>query len=59
VPTSWADAVKARDGYRCVICGSAEGVAAHHIRPRSEGGPHTLANGETRCRRHHQEAHVA
>lgn len=57
VPTDWANAVKARDGYRCVICGSADRVQAHHTVPRSDGGGHTMTNGRTLCHRHHQEAH--
>jgi 5-methylcytosine-specific restriction endonuclease McrA len=59
VPGGWSDAVKRRDGYRCVVCGSTLGVEADHIIPRSQGGPHTLENGRTLCRRHHQERHVA
>jgi len=57
VPTSWADAVKRRDGYRCVVCGSGDRVQADHIVPRARGGAHTVENGRTLCHRHHLEAH--
>jgi hypothetical protein len=57
VPTDWANAVKRRDGYRCVICGSPLNVEAHHIRARQDGGTHTLENGRTLCQRHHRQLH--
>jgi 5-methylcytosine-specific restriction endonuclease McrA len=44
--------VFARDG-GCVVCGTTEQLEAHHIVPVSQGGPNTLGNVETRCRRHH------
>jgi 5-methylcytosine-specific restriction endonuclease McrA len=58
VPGGWSDAVKARDGYRCVICGSAAAIEAHHVIARQDGGGHTLENGRTLCRQHHREIHI-
>lgn len=46
-----------RDGFACVVCGAIEGLAVHHRIPAAAGGPNTLENLETRCRRHHGEAH--
>jgi predicted HicB family RNase H-like nuclease len=45
----WAMAVKQRDHYCCVACGSKQHPRAHHITPRSAGGPNTLNNGQTLC----------
>jgi len=46
----WRKAVKARDGHRCVVCGSRKQLQAHHIVPPRDGGaPYGLENGETRC----------
>ena len=45
----WAMAVKQRDHYCCVACGSKHHPCAHHITPRSEGGHNTLNNGKTLC----------
>lgn len=53
----WAAAVKARDGYRCVICGSGDRVQADHIVGLAQGGTDTLGNGRTLCHRHHVEKH--
>lgn len=49
--------VKLRDGYRCVTCGSAERLEAHHIVPVSAGGEHTLENMVTLCHHCHREHH--
>jgi 5-methylcytosine-specific restriction endonuclease McrA len=50
-------AVLARDGRRCRVCGSAEGVEVHHIRFRSTGGAHTTENCACLCRICHSEIH--
>lgn len=55
----FAKAVKARDGGRCVECGSAQGVVAHHVVPLMEGGTHELANGATLCAEHHKAKHTS
>lgn len=47
-----------RDGYKCVICGLKESLAAHHILERwfwSDGG-YYLDNGVSLCPQHHLEA---
>ena len=50
------EAIKKRDGYRCVICGlgPANGVdiQVDHIRPRSFGGTADIDNGQTLCAKH-------
>ncbi len=48
--------ILARDGYRCVVCGSQERLEADHVVPVSRGGPHTVANGRTLCRPCHLKA---
>lgn len=57
----WAKVVKARDDYRCVICGSNNRVQAHHIIPRSHDRLgewwYTPTNGITVCRRCHELIH--
>lgn len=48
----FAKAVKARDGYRCVECGSAEDIRACHIVPIASGGGYDVSNGRTLCKAH-------
>lgn len=43
-------ALFARDGGRCVYCGSAA-TSVDHVVPRSRGGPHTWDNVVAACRR--------
>lgn len=55
----WRDAVKARDGQKCVECGNKNGLHAHHIASWKDN-PHLrfeLSNGKTLCVRCHQKAH--
>ena len=50
----WADAVKDRDGRKCVICGDAERLNAHHIIPREQHATkYDLLNGLSLCPKHH------
>ncbi len=42
--------VLARDGYKCVRCGSTDHPSVDHIFPRSMGGTHALTNLRTLCR---------
>lgn len=42
--------VYARDGYKCVRCGSREDLALDHVYPWSKGGPDTPDNLQTLCR---------
>ena len=50
------EAIKKRDGYRCVICGDSgeAGNELHvdHIKPRDKGGSATVENGQTLCSMH-------
>lgn len=53
LPRDWLRrraAAFARDGYRCVECGSRWRLECDHIVPRAEGGTHDLANLRTICR---------
>lgn len=49
--------VLARDGYACTSCGTAEDLEAHHIVPRSEGGPDVIENLTTLCGDCHRGLH--
>lgn len=49
--------VKKRDGNRCAICGSTDGLETHHIIPRSKGGTDRKTNLITLCERHHNKRH--
>jgi len=55
-PPETREAIFARDGHKCVICGRgrADGVelCADHIRPKSRGGDDSLDNGQTLCTEH-------
>lgn len=50
------EAIKARDGYKCVICGlgPANGVEIQvdHVRPKDLGGKAEIDNGQTLCAKH-------
>lgn len=50
------EAIKKRDGYKCVICGlgPANGVEIQvdHIRPKDLGGKAEIDNGQTLCAKH-------
>lgn len=45
------DTVLARDGHKCVRCGTSEDLTVDHIFPRSIGGTHALKNLRTLCRK--------
>ena len=50
----WADDVKARDGYKCAMCGKTEHLNSHHVIPRQiRSFRHDLRNGLTLCPRCH------
>lgn len=51
----WAQGVKDRDGWRCVVCGSCERLQADHLLPLALGGRDTPENGITLC----HDCHVA
>ena len=44
------EGIKARDGHKCVYCGSTENLTVDHIRPKSKGGTDTADNLATACR---------
>ena len=46
----WRESIKARDGHRCVYCGSTEDLTIDHIRPRARGGETNSTNCVTACR---------
>ena len=51
---AWAYAVKERDGFACVICGSTIKPNAHHILPRElHETKLDISNGISLCCKHH------
>jgi len=50
VSPALAEAVKARDGHRCLRCGAAGPLEIDHVWPWSRGGPTKLSNLQTLCR---------
>lgn len=55
----WARRVKDRDGGACVICGSTDGLDAHHLISASDYPQlqTRIGNGVTLCRRCHKLTH--
>ena len=55
----WAQQIKARDSFICVICGLPFFPNAHHIIPREvKEYRHESSNGVTLCRNHHKFSRV-
>jgi hypothetical protein len=55
----WADMIKARDDWSCVICGNQFKPNAHHIVPReNKDFRHCLNNGVTLCTKHHKFSRI-
>ncbi len=46
-----------RDGYRCAICDSTDGLQIHHIKPRGKGGASHPMNMISLCWRCHAACH--
>ena len=46
-----------RDGYRCALCDSSQGLQVHHAIPRGEGGTDSPHNLITLCSYCHSHAH--
>jgi 5-methylcytosine-specific restriction endonuclease McrA len=42
-------AVKTRDGFKCVYCGSTKNLSVDHLRPTHRGGSHSIRNLVTAC----------
>ena len=57
----WNEAVKQRDGNKCVLCGSSDRLNAHHIKPVSlyPECRNDIDNGITLCRPCHLKQHGA
>ena len=58
--SAWAYEVKEHDGFACRLCGSTEGLEAHHIVPwdADPGQRFNPKNGITLCRLHHDRIHT-
>lgn len=61
-PINWSQRkvyIKARDDYKCTICGSSLNLQVHHINPIKNGGSHSKDNLTTLCLECHskQEGH--
>jgi len=51
---AWADQVKIRDNWSCVICNNKERLNAHHIIAReNHETKYDLSNGISLCPKHH------
>lgn len=50
LPGPLRETVIARDGHRCVRCGSTEDLTVDHIFPQSMGGTHAITNLRCLCR---------
>lgn len=48
-----------RDGWRCALCDSTDGIQVHHVQWRGHGGSSEVWNLITLCWRCHGEAHGA
>lgn len=46
-----------RDGWRCALCDSMDGLQIHHYHPRGQGGANHPMNMITLCWRCHNAAH--
>ena len=58
--SKWAEKVKERYSGRCALCGSTEGLEAHHIVPwcLDDEQRYNVDNGILLCKKHHDLAHI-
>ena len=57
IPNKVRRGVYKRDGWRCALCDSTDGIQIHHVIPRGEGGSDFPENLITLCWRCHALAH--
>ena len=57
IPNAIRRDVYRRDGYRCALCDSTDGLQIHHVVPRGQGGTNSPHNLITLCWRCHSYAH--
>lgn len=57
IPNEVRRSVYRRDGWRCALCDSSDGIQIHHAVPRGEGGSDFPENLITLCWRCHALAH--
>lgn len=57
IPNSERRGVYKRDGWRCALCDSTDGLQIHHVRSRGKGGADHPMNLITLCWRCHAAAH--
>lgn len=52
----WSITVRSRDGNKCVVCGAAKYVQAHHLLPKERYPElkYELLNGVSLCVKHHK-----
>lgn len=46
----WRESIKARDGHKCVYCGSTDNLTIDHVLPKCKGGYDHADNCVTACR---------
>ena len=57
IPNTTRREVYRRDGWRCALCDSTDGIQIHHVKPRGKGGSDHPMNLITLCWRCHAAAH--
>lgn len=57
IPNNVRRGVYKRDGWRCALCDSTDGLQIHHVWPRGKGGGNSPMNLITLCWRCHAAAH--
>lgn len=57
IPNTTRREVYRRDGWRCALCDSTDGLQIHHVKPRGKGGSDHPMNLITLCWRCHAAAH--